>query len=143
MEADLGGLDATARGRVTAGEKASLEDRVLVLESNVEQLHGELGEVSHKLDVESGVRSHEIERIHASLARVRKDIEAGHDSQADIDARALPSVGVGILLLGLPDQAMDHLWAEIVALVLAGVAVTTYVLARWFDPSRIEMRTRS
>lgn len=62
-------------------------------------------------------------RLDAKLTGLQTGIENREQAAANIDAEALPIVGLGILLSGLPDAAVNVTPIAVVLLVVGGIAL--------------------
>jgi hypothetical protein len=121
-------LTAVGRGWVP-GE--SVEEKLDRLRREIEQLHGLLNDLRAR--TEERLAAHD-----QAIAKVGTDLEAGleslralheetHQRATETDARALPVVGVGIVLSGIPQEiAALPRWAW-VAVLLAAVWLAVFV----------------
>lgn len=65
-----------------------------------------------------------------AIAALRKLLDEREVRDAQIDAGGLPLIGLGILLSGLPDQAVRQWWVWIPLLALTTVMLTLTVWRR-------------
>jgi hypothetical protein len=87
---------------------APVDERIEALRQHITEIEGRLNEVTRKLRDETASR----ERVVAELKRTLEEKTAelhrlGEEKEresAQIDARALPAVGFGILLSGIPEE---------------------------------------
>lgn len=68
-----------------------------------------------------------IEQVRADAAAITRRLDAEAAREAQLDARALWLVGLGILMTGVPDGLATWTWSGIVTLIVA-VAITAAVI---------------
>ena len=71
------------------------------------------------------------------LGVARNKIKRSEQQSALVDAAGLPLIGIGIVLLGLPDRVVGHKWVSGPLLLIAGIAVAvsvfTFIQGRQLD----------
>ncbi len=125
---------------------APVDERIEALRQHITEVEGRVNEVTRKVREETASR----EQVAADLKRTLKEKtvelrrlgEEKERESAQIDARALPVVGFGILLSGIPDEiaSIPFGLGWVFPILGAGAAVTgiVYVVGHW----TMEVRSR-
>ena len=103
----FGIITATVSGRAWQPD-APVNERIEALRQHIIEIEGWLNEVTRKLTEETASREQVVAELRQTLeektAELRRLIEDKERESAQIDARALPAVGFGILLNGIPEE---------------------------------------
>jgi hypothetical protein len=103
----FGSITATVSARAWHPD-APVDERIEALRQHITEIEGRLNEVTRKLREETGSREQVLAELKRTLeektAELRRLGEEKERESAQIDARALPAVGFGIPLSGIPEE---------------------------------------
>jgi hypothetical protein len=109
-------------------------DRVKALENVLASLGQRLAENEQRVgDLGAQLRA-ELNDVRLVMTQLADEIARQRTESEEIDARALPSVGVGILLSAIPHQLARHASIDYILLATALYAISHYAWARWIGP---------
>lgn len=125
-------ITGNVRAGVTPGPDATVGHRLDLVEQWLDRLDNEVDQIGADLGTETGQRKAEdmrlADELPSEIARLEREIEERDRESVQINARALPVVGFGIALSGVPENLAA--WAPLgLATVLVGVALSIYALA--------------
>jgi outer membrane murein-binding lipoprotein Lpp len=123
---------------VLAAGELTLEERIDVLERKANQLHTQLQGLEARLDATAAEVRQAIAKVKADAMQTYAELKARLDlaekQQTEINARAFPLVGFGIVISGLAEPMAEHLpaWLDLafVFLSAAFAARVIYPIAK-------------
>ncbi|MEV0382869.1 hypothetical protein [Nonomuraea sp. NPDC050643] len=131
--ATLGALTATATARSwKPGDP--VDDRIEALRAHISVLEGHLNQTARAVDEEKSAREAAISELgnelRVGLDELHKLLEQKDRQLARVDARALPLIGFGIVLSGVPEELAGFLGSLGLLLPVAGFAWMVWILVK-------------
>lgn len=122
--------------RMEGSSTLTLDGRVGLLETKVDRLDGALADLSRTVGANAAEHRQEFSRVWTDLGgevgKLRQRLDLSERTTLEVDGRALPLVGLGILLSGVPEYIAS--WPLVTVVLLTGaVAWTTWAVVAFID----------